>query len=529
MRVVAYCRYSSEAQRDGYSIEAQTKAITEWCERQGHTILHFYIDEAESATSDDRTEFQRMVKDAASGSFEAVIVHKLDRFARNRYDSAIYKHKLKQNGVRVISMLEPLDDSPESVIMESVLEGMAEYFSKNLARETRKGKREAAGKAQFVGGKPPLGYGVDDKHRFFIIPEEAEIVKEIFKRYASGEGSAAIARDLTSRGIRGRKGSPLTCTSMRFIISNPLYYGHYVWFKNTPAQEPIVVDGVVPAIISQSLFDAANARIEKRGPQRRYEDFILTGYLFPASGSGHYVGSSSFTNYKLKDGTVKRSASEVYIIRGPIKDCPRSMKKSKTEDFIVGSVEAVLFSGATLDWVISELKARLEARAKETAPVDALNTRLRKLQEQKNKLLDLYLSGSVDKAVYSVKFGELGKAEELVKAELKRATAAVPRIQDVEELKSALLSFVHSASADSLEYKKRLLATFVERVTVSNDEIVIYFKFPIPGNGDTLKCDLRNFADKVQNVLTYFTVSAKFPLVAVYACDYSSAVVSINA
>lgn len=123
----------------------------------------------------------------------------------------------------------------------------------------------------------------------------------------------------------------------------------------------------------------------------------------------------------------------------------------------------------------------------------------------------------------------LGKAEELVKAELKRATAAVPRIQDVEELKSALLSFVHSASADSLEYKKRLLATFVERVTVSNDEIVIYFKFPIPGNGDTFKCDLRNFADKVQNVLTYFTVSAKFPLVAVYACDYSSAVVSINA
>lgn len=106
---------------------------------------------------------------------------------------------------------------------------------------------------------------------------------------------------------------------------------------------------------------------------------------------------------------------------------------------------------------------------------------------------------SVDKAVYSVKFGELGKTEELVKAELKRATAAVPRIQDVEELKSALLAFVHSASADTLEYKKRLLATFVERVTVSNDEIVIYFKFPIPGNGDTFKC------------------------------DYSSAVVSINA
>lgn len=501
MIVVGYCRYSSEAQRGGYSIEAQTRAIREWCDRQGHTIVSFYIDEARSGTSDDREEFQKMIKASAGGSFEAVVVHKLDRFARDRYDSAVYRHKLKNNGVRVLSVLEPLDDSPESVIMESVLEGMAEYYSKNLARETRKGKKIAATKAQFIGGLPPFGYTSNDAHQFVIVPDEAAIIKELFSRYASGEGASTIARDFSSRGIRGRKGSKFTCTSLRFIISNPIYYGHYVWFKNTKEQEPIMVDGVVPPIISKALFEEANARIKKRGPQRRYENFILTGYLFPASCPGHYVGSSSFTNYKLRDGTVKKSESELYVIRGPIVDCPRSFKKELIEAFVIGAIEKVLFSGVTLDWVVLELKARAEAKSKASAtPVEELNAKIKKLQIQKDKLLDLYLSGDVDKGSYSAKFAELGIAEELVKEELRRATAPVPIVQDLSLLKDALLSFVSSPQADSVEYKKRLLSTFVERVAVTNAELTILFKFPIPGNGETFKGEFGKFADNVKNV-----------------------------
>ena len=121
MAVVGYCRFSSEAQRDGYSIEAQVRAITEWAQREGHVIRDFYIDEARSGTSDNRESFQRMISDASTGTFKAVVVHKLDRFARDRYDSAVYRHKLKEHGIRVISVLEPLDDSPESIMMEAVL------------------------------------------------------------------------------------------------------------------------------------------------------------------------------------------------------------------------------------------------------------------------------------------------------------------------------------------------------------------------------------------------------------------------
>ena len=106
MKVVAYCRYSSENQRDGYSIEAQMRAINDFCKKEGHELINTYIDEARSGTSDNREAFQQMIEDSSKKVFGAIVVHKLDRFARDRYDSAIYKKKLKDNGVRLISVLK---------------------------------------------------------------------------------------------------------------------------------------------------------------------------------------------------------------------------------------------------------------------------------------------------------------------------------------------------------------------------------------------------------------------------------------
>ena len=150
--VVAYARFSSDNQREE-SIDAQLRAIRSYCDQKDYILLDTYVDEARSATTDDRPSFQRMVRDAAAGNFSAVIVHKLDRFSRNRYDSAIYKKQLRDHGVRVESVLEHLDDSPESVILESLLEGMSEYYSKNLAREVRKGQNENALKCRHNGGQ----------------------------------------------------------------------------------------------------------------------------------------------------------------------------------------------------------------------------------------------------------------------------------------------------------------------------------------------------------------------------------------
>ena len=155
-KVALYARFSSDNQRSE-SIDAQLRAMKAYCEQHKFVVVNTYIDEAKSATTDRRPAFQQMINDSSTHSFNILLVHKLDRFARNRYDSAVYKRELKKNGVTVFSVLENLDDSPESIMMEAVLEGMAEYYSQNLARETMKGLRENALQCKHTGGIPPLG------------------------------------------------------------------------------------------------------------------------------------------------------------------------------------------------------------------------------------------------------------------------------------------------------------------------------------------------------------------------------------
>ena len=180
---VIYARFSSDNQRDE-SIDAQIRACKEYAERSEIELVDIiYTDRAKSATSDRRPEFQQMIKDAEKGKFDCIIVHKLDRFSRNKYDSAMYKSKLKKYGVQLISVTEKLDGSPESIILESVIEGMAEYYSANLGREVRKGMKETALQAKHTGGMPPLGYDVGTDKKYKINPQEAVVVREIFHKY----------------------------------------------------------------------------------------------------------------------------------------------------------------------------------------------------------------------------------------------------------------------------------------------------------------------------------------------------------
>ena len=179
-RVALYARYSSDNQRSE-SIDAQLRAMHSYCQQHHYQVVKTYVDEARSATTDRRPSFLQMIADSSSKLFDIVLVHKLDRFSRNRYDSAMYKRELKKNGVSLYSVLENLDDSPESIMMEAVLEGMAEYYSQNLARETMKGMRETALQCKHTGGKPPLGFDVDPVSKKLVINEqEAEWVRLIF-------------------------------------------------------------------------------------------------------------------------------------------------------------------------------------------------------------------------------------------------------------------------------------------------------------------------------------------------------------
>jgi len=160
---VIYARFSSHAQNE-QSIDGQIRVCTEYAQRHGLTVISSYCDAALSGTVDARPQFQKMIEDSEKHQFSHVIVYKLDRFARNRYDSATYKYRLKRNGVKVVSAMEQIGDDPTGILLEAVLEASAEYYSVNLAENVRRGRQDSASKGFFVGGTVPLGYKIVD-HR----------------------------------------------------------------------------------------------------------------------------------------------------------------------------------------------------------------------------------------------------------------------------------------------------------------------------------------------------------------------------
>lgn len=224
VKVVAYCRYSSNNQREE-SIDAQLRAIKEYAQRNNMVIIHEYCDCATTGTNADRKEFLRMIDDAKNKEFSYVIVHKLDRFARSRNDSFMYRFELKRCNVDVLSVLEHIDDSPEGGLMEGLLIEMAEFYSKNLARETMKGLKENAYNSKYNGSKVLFGYKLVPRvdkdgnvqlshrrgtplHDVAIDEEKAEAVKNIFDMVLERKPYHEICEYLNSNGYRtgtGRK------------------------------------------------------------------------------------------------------------------------------------------------------------------------------------------------------------------------------------------------------------------------------------------------------------------------------------
>ncbi|MDI6604072.1 MAG: recombinase family protein [Thermoanaerobacteraceae bacterium] len=359
MKAAAYCRYSSDNQREE-SIEAQIRAIKEYTNRNNIEIIKIYADEAKSATTDDRPQFLQMVKDSEIGIFQAVIVHKLDRFARNRYDSAFYKRQLKKNGVKLISVLEQLDDSPESIILESVLEGMAEYYSKNLAREVMKGLKENAYQSRFNGGIPPLGY--DIKEGYYVVNEkEAEAVRLIFQMYKDDYGYRHIIDELNLHGYKTKKGNNFSKNSLHEILKNEKYIGKYIFNKGTKhnhrirKDDVIVINNAIPAIVDKNLFEEVQKKMETakktQGSHNAQRVYLLTGLIkcgICGSSMVGCLGKRKYTYYRCNNKNRSKQCGN------------KDINKDILERYILNELSKRVFSDAA----IPELSKRLNEENK---------------------------------------------------------------------------------------------------------------------------------------------------------------------
>ena len=262
MNLVIYARYSSHSQNE-QSIEGQLQTCYGYARANGHVVIAEYIDRAQSGTTDSRVEFQRMIADSDKHTFEGVLVYQLDRFARNRYDSAINKAKLKKNGVRVLSARENISDDASGILIEGVLESMAEYYSAELSQKIRRGMDINAEKCLSNGSNPGLGYVVDEERHFHVDPVGAAIVREIFEMYASGKTVTEIITHLNNKKVKTSLGREFNKNSLHRILRNKRYVGYYI-YKDTE-----IPDGM-PRILEDELFERVQHILDrnKKAPAR---------------------------------------------------------------------------------------------------------------------------------------------------------------------------------------------------------------------------------------------------------------------
>lgn len=464
---VIYARYSSYGQTE-QSIEGQLHDGHAWAERNGYTVIGEYIDRALTGTKDARPDFQRMIRDAERRQFEAVIVWKLDRFARNRYDSAIYKARLKKCGVRVVSVMENITDSPEGIILEGLLESMAEYYSANLSENVKRGQRESVAKGWFPGGNVPYGYLVED-HHLVEDPRDGPVAREIFRRYADGETLAGIAADLNRRGIRTRGGSIFRISSFDAMVRNPAYIGQYTYNGQ-------VLDGCSAAIIDEDVFRRAQARREKnkRAPaagtaKARY---LLQGKIFcghcgsPMIGESGYSHTGAVYNYYSCNRHKKRRLCK-----------KKNERKSDIEAYVARYTRDYILEPGHAAWIAEAVAEKYRQEFDDSAVRDA-ERRLAQVNADLEKLVD-----SLIELPASARPRIAARMEQLETQRLDLETSlaklrVASRIQITADDVRAWIAGFRDGDIDDEQHRQDLFDYFVNSVYVYDDRLVIWYNLP---------------------------------------------------
>ncbi len=456
MRGVIYARYSSDNQREE-SIEGQLRENTAYAKKNGIEIVGTYIDRAVSAKTDNRPEFQRMIKDSAKKGFDVVIVWKLDRFARNRFDSARYKAALKKNNVRVVSATEAISEGAEGIILESVLEGMAEYYSAELAEKVTRGMTENALKCKFNGGTLPYGYMVGADQHLQINPAQAPVVIEMFRRYAGGESMTSIIEDLNARGIRTSRGNRFDKNSLSRIFANRKYIGEYKF-------RDVVVPNGVPAIISEDLFQRVAVRTKQnqhaQGKSKAPETYILTTKLFCGTCHSMFVGDSA----NKPNGVIYR----YYKCAGAKRHtCDRkAFRKDWIEDRVIDMIMTSLRNVRYVNAIADDLIALLQ-EGNEMVP--ALQAQLKDVRSALDNLMK-----AIEKGVFTrttkARLEELEAEEERLIKCIQEEEAKIPKIS--KEMILYTLYKYRDMDMRVQKNRERLIDGFVKAIIVYDD----YFK-----------------------------------------------------
>lgn len=463
---VIYARYSSDKQTE-QSIEGQLRYCNQYAQMHGYSIIGNYIDRAISGTSDNRPQFQQMIADSAKKQFQFIIVWKLDRFARNRYDSAIYKNKLKKNGVKVISATEGIGEGNESIILEAVLEAMAETYSKQLSENVRRGMKESALKGNSTGGTVPLGYKIENG-KLTIEEKEAEIVKYVFEEYAAGTKKSKIIEDLNNKGYRTRQGKKYSINSFTStFFHNKKYIGLYHY-------NDIEVEGACPAIVDEETFIKCQKRAEQNKRQRGHNkakiEYLLSGKLFCGHCGAKMTGDC---------GTSKNKTKHYYYActeRRKNGTCDKMREdKGFIEWYVVEQTVNYVLTPVHIDYIAQRIVGEYEKEFSQSG-IKELEEKLQRLNREYDRLADSLINAKSQRMIDTInsKAAELelqiADVEEQL-ASLKIVAAA--RISE-DEIKEWLRRFCRGDLMDE-QFRRQIIDVFINSIYLYDDKVVIYY------------------------------------------------------
>ena len=463
MKAVIYARYSSDSQREE-SIEGQLRECTAFAEKNGITVLRHYIDRAYSAKTDNRPEFQNMIKDSGKRLFDIVIVWKLDRFARNRYDSARYKATLKKNGVKVVSATEIISEGAEGIILESVLEGYAEYYSADLSEKVIRGMTDNALKCKFNGGMMPIGYVIDAEQHFQIDPLTAPFVLEAFKRYDGGETISSIMNWLNEQGLTNTRGRKMTFNSVGHILHNRRYIGEFRY------RDVIVPDGI-PAIVPQDLFDRVQEKLakNKKAPARHKaeDDYLLTTKLFCGYCGAYLCGESGTSrtgkvHHYYKCVSVKKKRTECH---------KKPVRKEWIEDLVVGETMKMVMDDKAIEAIVSML---MDLQDRDNVNVPLYEQQLREADTAIGNLLNAIQQGILTRSTKE-RLEELENRRDELENRLACEKLAKPKVS--AEFMTFWLHRFRKLDVRQQIHRKMLIDTFINAIFLYDDKMVITFNY----------------------------------------------------
>ena len=462
MTAVIYARYSSDNQREE-SIEGQIRECTAYAEKNDITVVKHYIDRAISAKTDNRPQFQQMIRDSERKLFDMVLVWKLDRFARNRYDSARYKTQLKKNGVKLMSATEIISDGPEGIILESVLEGYAEYYSADLSEKVIRGMTENALKGKFTGGAVPVGYRIDENQRFQTDPLTAPLIAEAFRMYNEGATMTEVRDWLNEHQVKNPRGGPMSYNTVQHMLKNRRYIGELKY-------RDILIPDAIPPIVSPELFEDVQIKMakNKKAPARRKaeDDYLLTTKLFCG-----YCGSLMFG----ESGTSRSGDVHRYYKCATVKkrkSCQKkTVRKQWLEDLVIAKTKALIMDDTVIDSLVSSV---MELQNKENIRLPLYEKQLRETETGIQNMLNAIQAGILTSSTKE-RLETLETQKKELEAKIAEERLAKPKLS--EDFVRFWLTRFRKLDLSQKEQRQALIDTFINAIYLYDDKMLITFNY----------------------------------------------------